>query len=119
MAMHFLWAFLVGGALCVVAQILLDKTSLSPARILVGYVVAGVFLGAIGLYAPLVEFAGAGASTPLTGFGYLIAKGVRTAVDEKGLLGILSGPLTAAAIGTTAALLFGFLAALLSRGKPK
>lgn len=117
--MNFLWAFLIGGAFCVVAQILLDKTMLSPARILVGYVVVGVILGAVGLYAPLVEFAGAGASVPLTGFGYLIAKGVRTAVDEKGLLGVLSGPLTAAAIGTTAALLFGFLAALLSRGKPK
>ena len=117
--MNFLWAFLIGGAFCVVAQILLDKTMLSPARILVGYVVVGVILGAVGLYAPLVEFAGAGASVPLTGFGYLIAKGVRTAVDEKGLLGVLSGPLTDAAIGTTAALLFGFLAALLSRGKPK
>ena len=117
--MHFLWAFLIGGAFCVVAQILLDKTSLTPARILVGYVVAGVFLGAVGLYGPLVEFAHAGATVPLTGFGYLITKGVRTAVDEKGLLGVLSGPLTAAAIGTTAALLFGFLAALISRGKPK
>lgn len=117
--MHFLWAFVIGGAFCVIAQILLDKTSLSPARILVGYVVAGVLLGAVGLYGPLAEFAGAGATTPLTGFGYLIAKGVRTAVDEKGLLGVLSGPLTAAAIGTTAALVFGFLAALLSRGKPK
>ncbi len=117
--MNFLWAFVIGGAFCVVAQILLDKTSLSPARILVGYVVAGVLLGAIGLYEPLVKFAGAGATVPLTGFGYLIAKGVRTAVDEKGLLGVLSGPLTAAAIGTTAALLFGFLAALISRGKPK
>ena len=117
--MHFLWAFLIGGAFCVIAQILLDKTSLSPARILVGYVVAGVLLGALGLYAPLSEFAGAGASVPLTGFGYLIAKGVRTAVDERGLLGVLSGPMTAAAIGTSAALLFGFLAALTSRGKPK
>lgn len=117
--MHFLWAFLIGGAFCVVAQILLDKTSLSPARILVGYVVVGVMLGAVGLYGPLLDFAGAGASVPLTGFGYLISKGVRTAVDEKGLLGVLSGPLTAAAIGTTAALLFGFLAALFSRGKPK
>ena len=117
--MNFLWAFLIGGALCIVAQILLDKTSLAPARILVGYVVVGVLLGAVGLYAPFAEFAGAGATVPLTGFGYLIAKGVRTAVDEKGLLGVLSGPLTAAAIGTTAALLFGFLAALISRGKPK
>ena len=117
--MHFLWAFLIGGALCVIAQILLDKTSLSPARILVGYVVAGVLLGALGLYAPLAEFAGAGATVPLSGFGYVIAKGVRAAVDEKGLLGVLSGPLTAAAIGTTAALVLGFLAALLSRGRPK
>ena len=116
---EYLWAFLVGGGICVIAQILLDKTSLTPARILVGYVVVGVLLGAVGLYGPLVEFAGAGAATPLTGFGYLIAKGVRTAVDEKGLLGALSGPLSAAAIGTTAALLFGFLAALISRGKPK
>ena len=117
--MNFLWAFLVGGAFCIVAQILLDKTALTPARILVGYVVAGVLLGAVGLYEPLVKFAGAGATVPLTGFGYVIAKGVRTAVDEKGLLGVLAGPLTAAAIGTTAALLFGFLASLISRGKPK
>ena len=117
--MIFVWAFVFGGLLCVIAQILLDRTSLTPARILVGYVVVGVVLGAVGLYGPFAEFAGAGATTPLTGFGYLIAKGVRTAVDEKGLLGVLSGPLTAAAIGTTAALLFGFLAALFSRGNPK
>ena len=117
--MIFVWAFVFGGLLCVVAQILLDKTALSPARILVGSVVAGVVLGALGLYGPFAEFAGAGATTPLTGFGYLIAKGVRQAVDEKGLLGVLSGPLTAAAMGTTAALVFGFLAALISRGKPK
>ncbi len=117
--MNYLWAFLVGGVLCVIAQILLDKTALTPARILVGYVVAGVLLGAVGVYAPLVELAGAGATTPLTGFGYLIAKGVRTAVDEKGLLGVLSGPLCAAATGTAAALCFGFLAALFSRGKLK
>ena len=117
--MHFLWAFLIGGLLCVVAQILLDKTMLSPARILVGYVVAGVILGAVGLYGPLAEFAGAGATVPLTGFGYLIAKGVRSAVDEKGLLGVLSGPMSAAAVGTSAALVFGFLATLISRGKPK
>ena len=117
--LDYVWAFLVGGAFCVVAQILLDKTSLSPARILVGYVVAGVILGAVGLYGPLVEFAGAGAATPLTGFGYLIAKGVRDAVDEKGWLGILTGSLTAASAGTAAALCFGYLAALISRGKPK
>ena len=117
--MDYIWAFIVGGALCVIAQILLDKTSLSPARILVGYVVAGVILGAVGLYGPLVDFAGAGATTPLTGFGFLIAKGVRAAVDEKGWLGVLTGALTAASAGTAAALCFGFLAALVSRGKPK
>lgn len=115
----FIRAFLVGGALCVIAQILIDKTKLTPARILVSYVVAGVLLGAIGVYEPLVDFAGAGASTPLTGFGNLIAKGVRKAVDEKGLLGALTGPLTAAAGGTTAALVFGYLVALVCRGKPK
>lgn len=117
--MDYVWAFVVGGALCVVAQILLDKTSLSPARILVGYVVAGVILGAVGLYGPLVEFAGAGATVPLTGFGYLISKGVREAVDSQGLLGALSGGLCAAATGTAAALCFGYIAALCSRGKPK
>ena len=115
----YIWAFAVGGAFCVIAQILLDRTSLTPARILVGYVVAGVLLGAVGLYGPLVELAGAGATVPLTGFGYLIAKGVRTAIEEKGLLGILSGPLTAASAGTAAALVFGFVAALISRGKLK
>lgn len=117
--MDIIIAFAVGGAFCVVAQILLDKTMLSPARILVGYVVAGVFLGAVGVYKPLAEFAGAGATVPLTGFGYLISKGVREAVDEKGLLGALAGPLTAAAVGTSAALVFGYLAALFSKGKPK
>ena len=115
----YIWAFLVGGAFCVVAQILLDKTALSPARILVGYVVAGVILGAVGLYGPLVEFAGAGATTPLTGFGYLIAQGIRTAVDEQGLIGVLTGALTAASAGTAAALCCGYLAALVSRGRPK
>ena len=117
--LDYVWAFLVGGAFCVIAQILLDKTSLSPARILVGYVVAGVILGALGLYAPLVDLAGAGATTPLTGFGYLIAKGVRAAVDESGWLGILTGSLSAAAAGTAAALCFGYLAALFSKGNLK
>ena len=102
-----------------VAQILLDKTMLSPARILVGYVVVGVFLGAIGVYAPLLEFAGAGAATPLTGFGNNIASGVRKAVEEKGLLGVFTGALTAASGGTAAALCFGFLAALFSHLKRK
>ena len=115
----YLWAFLVGGALCVIAQILLDRTALSPARSLVGYVVGGVILGAIGLYEPLLEFAGAGASTPLCGFGNLIAKGIRDAVDEKGILGIFTGALTAASAGTAAALCFGFLAALFGKGGPK
>ena len=117
--MNYIWAFAVGGAFCVIAQILIDKTRLTPARILVTYVVAGVILGAIGLYEPLANFAGAGATTPLTGFGYLIAKGVRRAVDEKGLVGALTGGLSAAAGGTAAALVFGFLASLLFRGKPK
>jgi stage V sporulation protein AE len=115
----FIWAFVIGGILCTIAQILIDKTKLTPARILVMYVVAGVVLGAIGVYKPIVELAGAGATTPLTGFGFLIAKGVRKAVDERGLLGALSGPLTAAAVGTSAALCFGYLAALFSKGKPK
>jgi stage V sporulation protein AE len=115
----FVWAFLIGGAWCVLAQILLDKTKLTPARILVGYVVLGVFLGAIGVYEPLVKFAGAGATTPLTGFGYLISKGVREAVNEKGLLGALTGGLTAAAGGTAAALCFGYLAALVFKSKPR
>ncbi len=117
--LKYVWSFLVGGALCVVAQILIDKTKLTPARILVGYVTAGVILGAIGVYQPLVDFAGAGAATPLTGFGNLIAKGIRKAVDERGLLGVLTGGLTAAAGGTAAALVFGYLAALIWRGKPK
>ena len=117
--LKYVWSFLVGGSLCVVAQILIDKTKLTPARILVGYVTAGVILGAIGVYQPLVDFAGAGAATPLTGFGNLIAKGIRKAVDERGLLGALTGGLTAAAGGTAAALVFGYLAALIWRGKPK
>lgn len=117
--MNYIWAFTVGGLFCVVAQILIDKTKLTPARILVSYVVIGVILGAVGLYEPLVNFAGAGATTPLTGFGYLIARGVRTAVEEKGLIGALTGGLSAAAGGTAAALCFGFLASLIFRGKPK
>lgn len=115
----YLRAFLVGGALCIIAQILIDRTKLTPARILVLYVVAGVFLGAVGVYEPLVKFAGAGATTPLTGFGYLIAKGVKETVTEKGLLGALTGPLTAAAGGIAAALVFGYLVALFARGKAK
>lgn len=113
------WAFVIGGAFCVIAQVLLDRTKLTPARILVAYVVAGVVLGMIGIYAPLAEFAGAGATTPLTGFGFLISKGIRRAVDERGLLGVLTGAFTAAAGGTSAALIFGFIAACITGGKPK
>ena len=116
---NYIWAFAVGGALCVIAQILLDKTALTPARILVGYAVAGVMLGALGLYEPLVNFAGAGATTPLTGFGNLIATGIREAVREKGLLGALTGGLSAASAGIAAVLCFSFIAALVSRGRPK
>ena len=117
--LKFLYAFLVGGTLCVIAQILLDKTRLTPARILVAYVVGGVFLTAIGFYEPLVKFAGNGATTPLTGFGYSLAKGVKKAVDEQGLLGALTGGLTGAAGGITAAMLFGLLAAIFFQSKPK
>ena len=112
-------AFAVGGVLCVIAQVLIDKTKLTPARILVSYVVAGVILTGVGLYEPLVKFAGGGATTPLTGFGYTIAKGVREAVDKEGLIGALKGGLTATAGGITAALFFGVIAALLFKSKPK
>ena len=115
----YIWAFLIGGALCVIAQLLIDLTRLTPARILVLYVVVGVILGAFGLYEPLIKFAGAGATTPLTGFGYLISKGVREAVDEQGLLGALTGGLKAAAGGTAAALVFGYIATLCFSSKPK
>ena len=115
----YLRAFLVGGILCWIAQILIDRTKLTPARILVVYVVVGVVLGAVGIYRPIADFGGAGATVPLTGFGYLIAKGVRQAVEEKGLLGALIGPLTAAAGGTAAALVFGYVATLICKGKPK
>lgn len=110
-------AFLVGGLLCVIAQVLIDKTKLTPARILVSYVVAGVILGAIGIYKPIVDFAGAGATVPLTGFGYLISEGIREAVDKQGLLGALTGAFTAAAGGISAALIFGYLAAVAFKGK--
>lgn len=115
----YLRAFLVGGILCVIAQVLIDRTKLTPARILVTYVVAGVVLGGMGLYQPLVDFAGAGATVPLTGFGFLIAKGVKEAVGEQGLLGALTGGLRAAAGGIAAALVFGYIACLIAKGKPK
>jgi len=112
-----IWAFAVGGALCVIAQILIDKTALTPARILVGFVISGVILTALGFYEPLIEFGGAGASVPLTGFGYTLAKGVEKAVAEKGWLGIFTGGFTAAAAGIAAAIFFGYLFALLCRPK--
>ena len=115
----YVTAFAVGGIICVIAQVLIDKTKLTPARILVSYVVAGVILTGVGLYEPLVKFAGGGATTPLTGFGYTIAKGVREAVDKEGLIGALKGGLTATAGGITAALFFGVIAALLFKSKPK
>ncbi len=106
-------AFAVGGLFCVIGQILIDRTKLTPARILTSFVVAGVVLGALGLYQPLADWAGAGATVPLTGFGNLLAKGVRRAVEEKGLLGAFTGGFTAAAGGICAAMFFGLLAALL------
>lgn len=112
-------AFLVGGGLCLVGQFLIDFTKLTPARILVGFVVSGVFLTAIGLYEPLVEFAGAGATVPLSGFGYSLAKGVEKAVLEHGLLGVLSGGLTATAAGITAAMFFGYAASFFSKPGPR
>lgn len=117
--MAYLKAFLVGGALCLIGQILIDKTRLTPARILVSYVVAGVILGGLGLYGPLAEFAGAGATVPLTGFGNTLAKGVREAIDEKGFLGIFTGGLTASAGGITAAILSGLLASLFFKARDK
>ena len=117
--MDYLKAFLVGGILCLIGQILIDKTKLTPARILVSYVVAGVILGAVGVYKPLVEFAGAGASVPLTGFGYSLSKGVREAVDKDGFLGIFTGGLKATAGGITAAVFAGLLASLLFKAKDK
>lgn len=115
--MNYLWAFVIGGAICVVGQLLIDYTSLTPARILTGYVVSGVILSAVGLYQPLVALAGAGASVPLLGFGHLLAQGVQQAVDACGLPGIFTGGLTAAAGGIAASLLFALLAALLGKSK--
>ncbi len=117
--MNYLWAFLIGGLLCAIGQLLIDFTKLTPARILVGYVVTGVILGALGLYPKLVELAGAGATVPLSGFGNLLAKGIRQAIAEQGFLGILTGGLTSAAGGITAAMLFGLIASLCFRAKDK
>ena len=112
-------AFIVGGLICSVGQLLIDYTRLTPARILTGFVVAGVALSALGIYGPLADFAGAGATVPLTGFGHLLAEGVRKAVDEKGFIGVFTGGLTAASGGITAALLSGLLASLVFRQKDK
>ena len=117
--MEYLRAFLCGGVLCVIGQLLIDKTKLTPARILVAYVTLGVVLGGVGLYEPIADWGGAGATVPLTGFGYLLSKGVKQAVAEQGLLGVLTGGITATAGGITAAVFFGFLVSLLFKSKPK
>ncbi len=117
--MNYLWTFLIGGALCAIAQILIDKCKLTPARILVIYVCAGTFLTLFGWYEPLVKLAGAGATIPLTGFGYTLAKGAAKGVAEKGLLGALSGGLSGAAAGIAAAVVFGYVVALICKPKPK
>ena len=117
--MDYLKAFLCGGLLCVIGQILIDKTKLTPARILVSYVVIGVFLGAIGIYKPFAELAGVGASVPLTGFGYTLAKGVKEAVDQEGFLGIFTGGLKSTAGGITAAVFAGLLASLIFKPRDK
>ncbi len=117
--MDYIKAFIVGGILCVIAQILIDKTKMNPARILVTYVVAGVILTGIGLYEPLVSFSGCGATTPLTGFGFSIAKGVQKAITENGAIGILTGSLSGTSGGITMALVCGYIASLIFKGHPK
>ena len=117
--MDYVKAFLVGGGICLIAQLLIDYTKLTPARILVSYVVIGVFLGAIGIYKPLVEFAGAGASVPLTGFGYSLAKGVKEAVQQDGFLGIFTGGLKACAGGIAIAIFAGLVTSLIFKPKDK
>lgn len=119
MLYDFLKAFIVGGAICAVGQLLIDKTKLTPARILSFYVVMGVILGGAGVYQPLADWAGAGATVPISGFGNVLAKGVKTAVEEKGLLGVLTGGFTSASGGVTAAMIFSFTVALLFRAKEK
>ena len=117
--MDYVKAFAVGGGLCVLAQLLIDYTKLTPAKILVGYVVAGVILGGIGIYQPLVDFAGAGASVPLLGFGNTLAKGVREAIAESGFLGIFTGGLKATAGGITVAVFAGLIVSLIFKPKDK
>lgn len=117
--MEYVNAFIIGGLLCLIGQLLVDKTKLTPARILVGYVVAGVILGAIGVYEPFSKFAGAGATVPLTGFGYLLSKGVKEAVNSDGFIGILTGGLKATAGGITAAIFAGLIMSFLFKAKDK
>ena len=117
--MDYIKAFIVGGIFCVIGQILIDKTKLTPARILVSYVVAGVILGAIGIYKPLTEFEGAGATVPLTGFGYTLANGVKEAVDSKGFIGILVGGLKATSGGIAAAIISALIVSLIFKAKDK
>ena len=117
--MDYIKAFLVGGTLCLIGQILIDKTKLTPARILVSYVVIGVILGAVGIYKPLVEWAGAGASVPLTGFGYTLSKGVKEAVQQDGFLGIFTGGLKACAAGIAAAIFAGLVTSLIFKPRDK
>ena len=117
--MEYLKAFLVGGLFCLVGQVLMDQTKLTPARILVSYVVAGVFLTAVGIYKPIAEFAGAGATVPLTGFGYTLANGVKEAIDRQGFLGIFTGGLKATAGGITMAIFAGLLVSLIFKAKDK
>lgn len=117
--MQYVWSFVIGGAICVVGQILIDFTRLTPARILVLFVTLGVLLGAVGVYGPLADFAGCGATVPLTGFGYLMAKGTREAVRQFGFIGVFAGGVTAGAAGIAAAVFFGYLAALFSKSGDK
>ena len=117
--MDYIWAFLVGGILCAIGQIFIDKTAITPAKLLTGYVCSGVFLSLIGVYDKLVDFAGAGATVPLTGFGYTLFQGVKKAIEEQGFIGIFTGGLTATAGGITAAVVFAFFAALFSKPKTK
>ena len=119
MFLNYLWAFIVGGGFCVIAQLLIDKTKITPARILVLYVCSGVVLTAIGIYEPIVKLAKCGATVPLTGFGYAIAKGVERAVDESGILGVLTGGLSATAGGITTAICVALIMSLIFSGKPK
>lgn len=119
MFMEYVWAFLIGGLLCAIGQVLIDLTKLTPARILTSYVVAGVILGGLGWYQPIVDLAGGGATVPLTGFGHLLAKGVRKAVDQNGFIGIFMGGFTSAAVGISAAIFFGLITALVFKSGSK